>query len=270
MNSPLANNLRWLIALLIVIGLHIALAVALMLGWNPLPPTSPMPAAAVMLELSPLTEAPNNPSDEDPAPIDQQVSDPTPVEPEPIKEPDPIPVQETIEAPKPKVIIPPKEKPKPIKKPVKKPVEKPIEKPKEVTEDTLPKAEATTKASTTSEVTSDRVAAPSSSSSNKPSKAQVTWQSRLLGHLKRYQRYPNEARYKRQEDIVKVFFTINSEGYVVNSRIVSSSGYSALDRETIALLKRAEPLPKPPAEILKGKTSISLVVPIEFNLKKGR
>lgn len=256
----------WLISLIIVIGLHIGLAVALMVSWNAAPPPLLTAPAAIMIELSPTIEAPNNTPQEDPAPITQQVSNPTPVESDPIDEPTPLP-EPPIEAPKPKVVINKQPKPKPIKKSVKKPIEKPIEKPKETTEDTLPKAESTSKTSAVSDKVSDRVAAPETTASNRPSKAQITWQSRLFAHIARYKRYPLMARKKRQQGTVSVNFTIDTQGKVSAKRVVKSSGYPLLDQEVLNLLDRAQPLPKPPADVLNGKNARTITIPINFNLK---
>lgn len=269
-SSSLANTSRWLIALIIVIFLHIALAVALMMGWNPLPPAIPAPPPAVMLELAALPEAPNSNPVPDPAPVEQVASNPTPAEPEVIKEPDPIPTPEPVEAPKPKIVIAKKPEPKPIKKPVKKPVIEPIKKPQPDTEDTQPKADVTTQASMASDNPSHRVAAPATTSSTRPSKAQITWQSQLFSRIARYKRYPTEARYKRQEGTVTVNFTISAQGNVLSKRIVKSSGYPLLDQEVLDLLSRAEPLPKPPADILNGSDRRAITIPINFNLRKDR
>lgn len=268
--NPIADFSRWLIAFIIVIILHIAVAAGLMIGWNPLPPNNQIAPAAVMIELAALPEAPNNNPQPDPAPKEQVASDPTPTQPEPINEPDPLPDPEPIEVPKPKIVIAKQQKPKPIKKPIKEPIEKPLDKPKQITEDTKPKADVTTNASMVSGNISDRVAAPGTTSSNTPSKAQITWQSQLFGRIARYKRYPSEARYKRQEGTVIVNFTISAQGQVLSKRIIRSSGFPLLDQEVLDLLTRAEPLPKPPADILKGSNSRAITIPINFNLKKDR
>lgn len=266
-NSPLAI-IRWVIAFITVIALHIGLAALLLINWAPNRPQEI--GAAVMIELAPFAESPNNTPSENPAAVTQEASNPTPVEPEPepepIKEPEPEP---PVEAPKPKVVIH-KQKPvkKVVKKPIKKPIEKPIEKTKEVTNDTKPKAEVSSQASTTSNKVSERTAAPVTTASNKPSIAQKNWQSSLMNRLLKYKRYPNRARFKRQEGVVHVEFTINMQGNVLNKKIVKSSGHALLDQEVLNLIDRAQPLPTPPADVLKGKISINITVPISFSLKE--
>ena len=58
---------------------------------------------------------------------------------------------------------------------------------------------------------------------------------------------------------------MDRDGRVLGSWLERSSGAAALDEETLELIKRAEPLPKPPAEVA-GET-VQLVVPVEFLLR---
>jgi len=55
-------------------------------------------------------------------------------------------------------------------------------------------------------------------------------------------------------------------GRVLASRIERSSGRALLDREALAMLARAQPLPAPPPEI-SGAT-IELTTPVEFFLSR--
>ncbi len=101
-----------------------------------------------------------------------------------------------------------------------------------------------------------------------PSKAIPAWQGLLLGRLERAKRFPESARFRRQQGMVLLRFTMDRAGTVVSARIEKSSGYEALDEETLALVRRAQPLPRPPAEV-PGAT-IELVVPVEFFLNRQR
>jgi len=49
------------------------------------------------------------------------------------------------------------------------------------------------------------------------------------------------------------------------SRIVKSSGFSALDQETMATVRRAQPFPPPPAS-LQGAT-FDFTLPIGFRIR---
>jgi protein TonB len=62
-----------------------------------------------------------------------------------------------------------------------------------------------------------------------------------------------------------VFFTIDRQGRLIDSRIVRSAGAAALDAEALALLDRAQPFPAPPPQLAGER--VNLTVPIRFNLK---
>jgi protein TonB len=94
------------------------------------------------------------------------------------------------------------------------------------------------------------------------------WSGLVLGRLEQFRRYPAEARRSRQEGVCYVRFTIDRQGHVLASSLDRTSGYALLDREAVALVRRADPLPAPPAEI-EGET-ISLTVPVEFFLSDPR
>lgn len=98
-----------------------------------------------------------------------------------------------------------------------------------------------------------------------PSNAKPTWEGLVLGALSKVKRYPREAAMRRQQGVPYIRFVMDREGEVLSSRIERSSGFRPLDDEAVSLPKRAQPLPKPPAEV-KGDT-IELVVPVEFFMR---
>jgi protein TonB len=100
------------------------------------------------------------------------------------------------------------------------------------------------------------------------SHAVPTWQGLLLARLSAVKRYPAAARFHHQQGVVLLRFSIDREGRVLSARIEKSSGVDSLDQETLALIQRAQPLPKPPAEM--PGNPIVLVVPIEFSLTPHR
>jgi protein TonB len=91
------------------------------------------------------------------------------------------------------------------------------------------------------------------------------WQSLLAAHIEHFKRYPAEARSRGDQGIAKVAFTIDHEGHLLRSRIVQSSGSTALDQETLAILARAQPMPRPPDQL--SDTELTFVVPIRFNIR---
>jgi TonB family protein len=90
--------------------------------------------------------------------------------------------------------------------------------------------------------------------------ATASWQQSLVARLAKLQRYPAQAR--GVQGVVSLAFTIDRHGGVVSSRIVKSSGSAVLDAEALDLIKRAAPLPSPPADI--PDSDLSFVVPIRF------
>jgi protein TonB len=89
------------------------------------------------------------------------------------------------------------------------------------------------------------------------------WESALVAHIERFKRYPAEARAHEVRGVARVAFTIDHDGWVRESRIVQSSGSPELDAETLAMLTRAQPMPRPPAKL----SALSFVVPVHFNIK---
>jgi periplasmic protein TonB len=89
----------------------------------------------------------------------------------------------------------------------------------------------------------------------------MSWQQSLLARLVRFQRYPPRAR--DVQGVVSLAFSIDRHGNVVSSHIIKSSGSALLDYEALDLIKRAAPLPAPPAEI--ADSDLSVIVPIRFS-----
>ncbi|MDB5653011.1 MAG: TonB-like [Tardiphaga sp.] len=93
----------------------------------------------------------------------------------------------------------------------------------------------------------------------------VSWKRKLALHLQRNKRYPSEAQARHEHGMARVSFVVDRQGHVISSSIVKGSGSEALDRETLALLQRAQPLPTPPADV--GGVQFAFSVPILFDLQ---
>lgn len=91
------------------------------------------------------------------------------------------------------------------------------------------------------------------------------WQSALVGHIERFKRFPAEARARNERGVARVAFSIDHEGRIVASHIVQSSGFATLDAESIAMLARAQPMPRPPAKL--PDSELSFIVPVRFNIR---
>jgi protein TonB len=100
---------------------------------------------------------------------------------------------------------------------------------------------------------------------SKVSTAIPSWTSQLVALLERNKRYPPAAQVRREQGIAHVFFALDRQGHLLESRIVRSSGAAILDEEALALVARAQPFPPPPAGLAGPR--VALTVPIRFNLK---
>jgi protein TonB len=107
----------------------------------------------------------------------------------------------------------------------------------------------------------DHSAAPDVGRSNDKASLPVTnWQRLLLTHLERHKRYPPQAH--GDKGAAELSFTLDRQGRILNSKIIKSSGSVILDQEALALLRRAQPLPTPPAEA--SSVQLSFVMPIRY------
>lgn len=94
----------------------------------------------------------------------------------------------------------------------------------------------------------------------------ANWQSEVNAHLERHKRYPHGARSRREEGSARLRFKIDRRGRVLNVDLEQSSGSFLLDREVQSVVHRAQPLPKPPADVV-GEV-LELVWQVEFALRR--
>lgn len=100
------------------------------------------------------------------------------------------------------------------------------------------------------------------------SNAPDSWEGRVLAALHKQRRYPRAAMAQRQQGIPYIRFTMDREGKVLSVRLERSCGFPELDREAVALARRASPLPKPPDD--KPGDTLELVVPVEYFIGAAR
>ncbi|MBH3405859.1 energy transducer TonB [Pseudomonas glycinae] len=236
-------------SLAVVLGVH-ALAIALALNWNVRPPIE-LPPQAMMVELAPVPAPPP------PAPP-KVVTPPQP--PAPVEE---LPIPKLAEAPKAEIAVPkPKPKPKPKPQPPK-PVEKKPEPVKEKPSEEKPAEPQQTQAPT------EKSAQPAPGPSPAQLAAKASWQGTLLAHLQKYKKYPASAQARGKEGLNRLRFVVDGEGNVLSFELVGRSGNADLDRATLDMIRRAQPLPKPPADMLTNG-SIEIVAPFVYSLERRR
>lgn len=111
---------------------------------------------------------------------------------------------------------------------------------------------------------SDRVTAPSQGAlSQQAINAKQQWHSILQAHLERRKRSPRQSARRQGEVVVR--FAMARNGQVLSVALQQSSGIPAFDREAQALIRRAVPLPRPPADV--PGDPLTLTLPIRFTMK---
>ena len=251
--------LRWSICFVAILSLHGAVAAALLMK----PVEGDTFDSTIAVDVDFTTESIRDAQARDIAPGEEQMQTdaaPPPMEKaelkaeakvEPAKEPLPAPDEPTPLPPLPAMAEPEVALDTVAPKEQKKEEEK-----KEDEAETLPNAAPPV-------VAASATTAPTASAAR--TALMVSWKRRLALHLQRNKRYPPEAHTKREHGIVKVSFVVDRQGHIMSSTIAKSSGSNALDRETLALLQRAQPLPTPPSDV--GGSQFAFSVPILFELK---
>ena len=78
--------------------------------------------------------------------------------------------------------------------------------------------------------------------------------------------YPRIATMRGWQGKTIIDLKIDGQGNLINSKIKQKSGFKILDKEGMAMVKRASPFPKPPKE-LESLGSFNVTVPISFSLQ---
>jgi periplasmic protein TonB len=238
---------RWMFSSLAVLSVYAGLT-ATLATWHYADDTvAAEPSGAIVVDLAPLAAAPaTTPSDIAPGP--EQVMS----EAQPVAKPTETPPDETPElppAPNPDAAVALQTKPQP---------------------DVTPQQQAAAATTSAPQAINERIApvavAPNQGVPNdKNSEAVVTWRTQVLALVEKNKRYPEAARSRREQGTAQVSFTLDRKGMVVGGRVTQSSGSIALDEEALALLKRAQPFPAPPATI-PGEFVV-VRQPIRFTVK---
>jgi len=84
------------------------------------------------------------------------------------------------------------------------------------------------------------------------------FQQQLFTHIERYQRHPGAS------GTVLVLFAMRRDGTLVRLDVKSSSGRPLLDQEAIETIRRAQPLPRIPADM---PDLITVLLPVAFDAR---
>ena len=235
---------RWVAAVVFVLVAHVGIAASYMF----LKPEAGITGAdvpALMIEFAPEAAAPETESDLAPGPetfdsqatlqpeVKQQAAD------EPVIELPPVPSldQDLVLPPKKEELVEKQEVPQPKPpEPVEVPVQQQVQSVKQPTSN--PKVEKR----------AEKPVAPRAGTTAARN-AMANYATTLSAHLQRFKR-PAKGR-----GTAVVSFTVNRSGKVMASRIVRSSGSSAVDDEAMAMIARAQPMPPFPAIISLSEES---------------
>jgi TonB family protein len=91
----------------------------------------------------------------------------------------------------------------------------------------------------------------------------TTWQKQLVAHLNRNKRYPAGEAHRNVEILLN--FTLDRLGNVLSATIKKGSGEPSFDEAALEMMRRANPVPKPPPLI--ADEGLSFTLPVVFRDK---
>ena len=108
-----------------------------------------------------------------------------------------------------------------------------------------------------------RSVAPAIGTGESARRARVTWEKELMAHFNRHKRYPSERESKAAE--ITVTFELDRMGHVLSASIVKGSGDPVFDQAALSMLRRSDPVPRPPP--LVADQGLSFTLPVNFTVK---
>jgi protein TonB len=265
-----SGALRWGGSAAAIVVLHAAL-LALGLAWYTQHPPPGITMPAIMVDMAPASSSPQpTPMDLAPGPVMKQAdasSPPEPAQQQVVEEQiAPTPPQEKpeVEAPPEQKAQPAPPKPEPAKI-VPEPKPAPV-KPNVVRAEAKKPTEAPPAPRTTAAPRAERQAPAASAISAGASAAVLASYNQLVAaHLQRFKQYPPGAKAAGEQGTSRLSFSLGRGGQVLGSRLAESSGHAALDGETLAMVRRAQPFPAFPPEMKQG--SMNFNVPVQFSIR---
>jgi len=280
----LGDAARWAFALTLVGAGGLGLVLLARQGTPPAGDASLAAPPAIMLELAPMPapELAMEPVPPEPAPE----MEPPPPEPL-VQEPAPLPLPEPVveQPPEPEVAeATPELEPEPLPEPEPEALPEPVPEaeapavalpmPATMSADLRqrrldtpatprPQRQPARPKPTAQPVATPAAAPPPAVAAPGPSPEQ--WQQQVLAYLDRRKLYPREAQRAGQEGVARITFAIDGAGRVLSVSLAGSSGIAALDQAALDTVRRASPVPAPPATL--GQGSLTLTASIRFTLR---
>jgi protein TonB len=124
--------------------------------------------------------------------------------------------------------------------------------------------EATAKQTLEAALEGPAAASPNIGIGKDKEKLAAKWASQISAYFDLHKRYPKV--HKIKSAMVKVSLVLNRLGNVLEVNVAESSGDPLFDEEAIAMIRRSDPVPRPPAALTDERFSYSLNV--KFNERK--
>ena len=263
--------LRWGASAAAIVAVHAALLV-LGLAWYTQHPLPGITMPAIMVDMAPASSSPQpTPMDLAPGPVMQQAdaSPPEPAKPQIVEQqiaPTPLQEKPDVEAPPEQKTQPTPSKPEPEPAKIVPEAKSAPVKPNVVRAEAKKPTEAPPAPRTTAAPRAERQAPAASAISAGASAAVMASYNQLVAaHLQRFKQYPPGAKAAGEQGTARLSFSLGRGGQVLGSRLAGSSGHAALDGETLAMVRRAQPFPGFPPEMKQG--SMSFNVPVQFSIR---
>jgi TonB family protein len=108
-----------------------------------------------------------------------------------------------------------------------------------------------------------RSVAPAQGTGESAWRVRATWQKELIAHLDKHKRYPAQRSQKSAD--VLVSFALDRMGHVRSTSLVKGSGDPAFDEAALAMVRRSDPVPRPPP--LVADEGLNFTLPVIFRVK---
>ncbi len=92
----------------------------------------------------------------------------------------------------------------------------------------------------------------------------ANWGRQISAYFELHKRYPKVEKGKSAK--VKVGLVLNRQGHVVSVNVLESSGDALYDEAAISMIRRSDPVPRPPAKLTDEEFKYSL----DVNFKSGK
>ena len=269
-----SGAVRWSLSAILVAALHAGL-IATAVSWARTTTAPGVSVPTILVEMSPVSASPKPQQIEvAPGPEMEEAEAPAAPTPEQLGQTPSEQIAPTPRQEKPEVQAPSEQTPQPaMQKPELVPEAakvtprppNPAVKPKPVQQAKTPSERPPAPRTSAAPSAAKRAPQQSSTAGAASAAARASYGQLLAAHLQRFKQYPLAAKSAGIQGVATLSFTVTRNGGVSAARLSRSSGNAALDAETMAMIRRAQPLPSFPAEMTEA--SRSFTVPVQFNLR---